>query len=459
MNLFGLEITWRGKAAVPPLTAASLSPIAGGRGWFPIVREPYTGAWQCNQELAVADVLAYGPVYACVTLIAESISKLALRLMRQEASGIWTETSNPAFTPVLRKPNRYQTRIKFVEDWIRSKLIWGNTYVLKERDARGVVTALYVLNPQRVRPLVASDGAVYYSLDQDALAEIDTSKIVPASEIIHDTMVCLYHPLCGVSPIYACGATAATGLAMQQTSTALFANGSQPPGILLVPGAISSEQVEAANAAWKSRAAGEIAVLPNGMKYEPLALNAVDAELVKQLQWTGEDVARCFHVPAYLINIGAAPYGNYTGIVQMFYADALQPLIANFEAAYDEGLGLLTPINGTQYGVEFDVDDLLWMDHEMRAKVAGDAIQHGALSPNEARADYFAKPPVRGGETPYLQEQNWPLQLLANRELPTRPPTAPAPITPAPPPPPPATKDLEPAALKAALEAALGLAA
>lgn len=459
MELFGLSITRTKALAGPPL-----QPIAGrgGGGWWPVVREPFTGAWQQNQELRVPDVLAYGPVFACVTLIAQSIAKLALRLMQQEA-GIWSETSNPAFSPVLRKPNRYQTRIKFVEQWITSKLIWGNTYVLKERDNRGVVTALYVLNPQRVQPLVAPDGSVYYALDVDPLAEMPLERTVPASEIIHDTMVCLYHPLCGVSPIYACGMAALQGLAIEKSSATFFQNGAQPAGVILVPGSINQEQATALLTQWMARAPGNPAILTAGMKYDPLAMNAVDAELIKQLQWTGEDVARCYHVPAFMIQIGSTPpYGNYGPLVQAFYSDALHPLIANFEVLYDEGLGLLTPINGTQYGVEFDVDDLLWMDHEMRAKVAGDAIQHGALSPNEARADYFGKAPVKGGETPYLQEQNWPLALLAARELPMRPPTAPAPLPPAPPTPPPAPpapKELDPAALRAALETALGLAA
>lgn len=40
----------------------------------------------------------------------------------------------------------------------------GNTYVLKARDARGVVNALYVLDPCRVEPLISESGAVYYRL-------------------------------------------------------------------------------------------------------------------------------------------------------------------------------------------------------------------------------------------------------------------------------------------------------
>ena len=79
---------------------------------------------------------------------------------------------------------------------------------------------------------------------------------------------------------------------------------------------------------------------------------------------------------------------------------------------------------------EFDVDDLIWLDETMKTESSQKAISSGGLSPNEARKKYYGFGPVEGGETPYLQEQNWPLALLAARELPTRPPTAPAEMVP-----------------------------
>ena len=134
-----------------------------------------------------------------MTLIASDIGKLRLRLVQQDGDGIWNETENPAYSPVLRKPNRYQTRINFIENWMMSKLIHGNAYVLKARDDRNVVTALYVLDPNRTRVLVADDGSVFYELNRDNLTgQTEQTIIVPASEIIHDEMTPLYHPLSGV---------------------------------------------------------------------------------------------------------------------------------------------------------------------------------------------------------------------------------------------------------------------
>ena len=154
MTVFGFTITRQKQ-----IPAVLSSPEARG-GWWPVVREGFSGAWQRGIELRPENVLTFYAVYACVTLIASDIAKLRLTLQQQDADGIWQETESPAFSPVLLKPNRYQTRIKFIEQWMTSKLIHGNTYVLKQRDLRRVVRALYVLDAQRVRALVAPDVIV-----------------------------------------------------------------------------------------------------------------------------------------------------------------------------------------------------------------------------------------------------------------------------------------------------------
>ena len=155
----------------------TLARAGGTGGWLPMtVREPYQGAWQQNVELSVDTALSNPTVFRCVSLIAGDISKTPLRLVALDDDGIWTETSSPAFSPVLRKPNRYQTIGQFLEQWMFSKLLYGNTYVLKERDDRGVVVALYVLDPKGVTPLVAPDGSVFYQLKKAELAGLTEGR-------------------------------------------------------------------------------------------------------------------------------------------------------------------------------------------------------------------------------------------------------------------------------------------
>ena len=37
------------------------------------------------------------------------------------------------------------------------------------------------------------------------------------------------------------------------------------------------------------------------------------------------------------------------------------------------------------------------------------------MTPNEVRFRYYELGPVKGGETPFMQQQDWPLALLADR--------------------------------------------
>lgn len=431
MKMFGLSIT-RQKAAVGPMTPADWG--LSRSGWWPIIRESFTGAWQRNIEISTESVLSFAAVYACVTLIAADIAKVRIKLVRQGDDDIWTEASQSPFSPVLKKPNRYQTRIKFVEQWVTSKLIWGNTYVLKERDKRGVVTSLYILDPQRVKVLVAPDGSVWYELQQDYLSGVpEAAATVPASEIIHDVMVALYHPLCGVSPISACGLAAVQGLRVQNHSTIFFQNGANPGGVLTAPGTIGPETAKRLEETWNQNYGGEnagrIAVLGDGLKYERMAMTAVDAQLIDQLKWTAENVCTAFHVPPYMIGVGTTPtYNNIEALNQQYYAQCLQTHIESIELLLDEGLGLdqQAPLMGT----EFDLDALLRMDTATRVKAGADAIGSGGMSPNEARARFFDLPPAVGGESPMIQQQNFSLAALAKRDAKADPFSASAPATP-----------------------------
>jgi HK97 family phage portal protein len=432
LSIFGYHVIAT-KAAPPPLR-----PLDGGRGWFPIVREPSTGAWQRNEEIQSASALSYFAVFACVTLIAADVAKLALRLMRRDDEGVWTETTNPAYSPVLRKPNRYQTTQKFVEQWITSKLVHGNTYALKERDDRGVVRALYVLDAQKVCPLVAPDGAVYYELRSHDLAGVvgaDAPIVVPASEIIHDRMIALFHPLIGVTPLYACGLSALQGLTIQTTSNKFFAGGAQPGGILTAPKEVDDDTIKRLKDYWQANftgdKVGQIAVVGDGLKYEPMTVNAADAQLIEQLRWTAETICACYHVPAFMIGVGPPPpFSSVEPMQQQYYSQCIQSLVVSCENALDDGLG----IAGTDFGTEFDIDDLIYMDTSTRTKAASEAIGAGAVSPNEARRKYFGLGSVKGGDTPYMQQQNYSLAALDERDR-NSPFAAAAPAPAAPPPP------------------------
>jgi HK97 family phage portal protein len=415
--------------AVTPATTGGLPlgvgmepglPSRGGGGWLRVF-ESFPGAWQQNIVLDRETILTYFAVYACVTLVASDISKLGVKLVAQDANGIWNETTNPAYSPVLRKPNSYQNRIQFWESWMLSKLTRGNAYILKIRDNRNVVVGLMVLNPDLTHPLVASDGSVFYQLSGSRLNQIEDAVVAPAREIIHDRFNCLYHPLIGTSPVWAAAYSAAQGMAIQKQSAKFFANASQPGGVLTAPGAISDATALRLKDAWEHNFSGEnsgrVAVLGDGLKYERMSLTAVEGQLIEQLKWTADVICSVFHVPPYKIGIGAMPtYNNIQSLNVEYYSQCLQSLIEAAELCLDEGLEMAT---GT--GTMFDVDNLLRMDTVTQMVTLKDGVAGAILAPNEARRK-LDLPPVKGGDSPLAQQQNYSLEALAARDAAGPPP-------------------------------------
>lgn len=404
MKIFGLTIQ---------RSAMNATPVRS-RSFFGAVLEGFTGAWQKNMKVdPPQNLLAFSAVFACVNRIAADIGKLGISL-KTYSNEIGTKNEKSPYLAVLKKPNHYQNRIKFIEQWVSSKLLYGNTYVLKERDRSGIVVKMHILDPQLVMPLMADDGSVFYSLNQDKLIGLEAPQTLPASEIIHDRHICLFHPLVGISPIYACGVSATMGNIIQRNSAEFFAGNSKPSGLLIAPGNISPEEAKRMQENWNKarQSGGGIQVMANGLKYEPMTINAGDSQLIEQLKWTVEDVARAFNVPLFKINAGPAPtYNNIEALNQAYYSDCLQTLMETIELCLDEGLELPEGMS-----VDFDLSGLLRMDTTARYEAHSKAIGAGWMSPNEARQAENL-PPVKGGDTPYLQQQNWSLAQLDKRNI------------------------------------------
>jgi HK97 family phage portal protein len=411
MRIFGYEIT-RTKAA-PPV------PVYENRGWYRIF-ESFTGAWQQNVTVDLVSVLSNPVVFACTTRIASDAASMPMYL-EQKSGNIWEEVENPAYSPFLRRPNNFQTHVQFKEAWFLSKLFRGNTYMLKERDARGVVVAGYILHPERVKPMIADDGSVFYNLHADNMAggELPNDVMVPASEIIHDRYNCLYHPLVGLSPLYAAGVAAMQGLAIQDSSANFFANKAIPAGVLTADGAITQETADRLKETWQSgytgANAGKVAVLGDGLKFEKLTQTAVESEVIKQLGWTAEAICAAYHMPPFIAGFGPLPANSTVeSVTSLYYSLCLKDYVSQFEACMNEGLGLVGP-EASGKRVQLDEEFLLRMDRTAKYKAIGEGIRGGFLTPNEGRA-MDNRPKINGGDTVYLQEQDHALEALAKRD-------------------------------------------
>jgi HK97 family phage portal protein len=400
-------------------TTGTLNSVGGSwQNVWRVISEPFTGAWQRNITETPATLITYPTLYACIYRISSDIGKLPFRL-RENTRGIWRDTENAAYSPVLRKPNGFQTQGQFREYWILTKLVAGNAYVLKRRDARGVVAELYVLDPSKVMPMVSDSGAVYYQLMTDPLNTLpdgypSEQLIVPASEIIHDRCMTLWNPLVGVPPLAAAHWPALKNMKIMRSATEFFGNNAQPGGLLTAPAGMSEEDAKAVQDYWNQNFqganSGRVAIIGADMKFTPFAMKSIDAQMVEQMRYSDEQICQPFGIPPFKIGIGTIPSGlGVDGLNQLYYSDALQPHIEHMENLLDEGLRIVAPL-----GVELDLAPLLRMDEGKRADVETKLVGGKIKTPDEGRAS-FNLAPTGGGNTLWGQNQDYPLGMLADR--------------------------------------------
>lgn len=411
--------------------APTLSPADGGRGWFRLfANESYPGAFQQDVRVDLTTVQANHAVFSCQTRIASDIKKLWIKIVEQGEDGIWRERRNSPYRTVLRRPNGYQNRIQFIESWVLSKLRTGNTYTLKVRNNAGMVSGMHILDPDRCTVLVSESGDVFYQLDADNLSGISQQVFVPAREMMHDRFNCLFHPLVGLSPVFAAGHAAMQSNAIERANTLLFQNGARPGGVLRTEKKISDETAKTLKETWETNFtganSGKTGVLGEGLKYEPFTIKATDAQVIDQLKWTAEVICSVYHVPGFMVGIGAAPSSdNVEALTTLYYSTCVQSHIEDIELCLDEGLGFREGA-----GVEFDISGLIRMDST--AQVDAVEKKKGKLTLDEQRRElgYAALP--EGGGTVYLQQQDHSLgaiaardaQLIAEANVPPPPPAS-----------------------------------
>lgn len=390
----------------------SLSSVNSGGMWKSIFG--FHANFQADVQYSNEDLAAHPAVFSCVSLISQDIGKMGVMLKKKQGN-ILIDVPIPKELSILKKPNHYQNWQQFLEFWMVCRKLRGNVYAFKVRDVFGFVVRLVLLNPDQTKPLISDDGQVFYQLGLDTLNGTD-SVIVPASEIIHDRENCLFHPLVGIPAITAYGLASGLGLNILKNSKTMFGNMSRPSGILTAPGAITPDKAKAIGEAWNANYTGQnigkTAVLGDDLKYQPITMSASDTQTIEQLKMSNEIICSVLHVPAFKVGYGTIPSGQKVGdLNEIYFSDCLQSPVEAIENLIDDAFGL------KEQGLEvfLNVDALIRMDKETQMNIQERGVKSAIFTPNEARQAFNLKP-IDGGDTVYMQQQNFSLEALSKRD-------------------------------------------
>ena len=344
-------------------------------------------------------------VYSCVRILAEAVAGLPLHLYKYNASGGKEKAlSHPLYFVLHDEPNPEMSSFVFRETLMTHLLLWGNAYAQIIRNGKGEVIALYPLMPNRMSVDRDSSGALYYTYtrySEEAPTMNGMTVTLRPSEVLHIPGLG-FDGLVGYSPIAMAKNAIGMAIACEEYGAKFFANGAAPGGVLEHPGTIKDPQKvrDSWNAAYQgSSNSHRVAVLEEGMKYQPIGISPEQAQFLETRKFQINEIARIFRVPPHMV--GDLEKSSFSNIEQQsleFVKYTLDPWVIRWEQAISRAL--LRPDEKKLYFAKFNVDGLLRGDYVSRMNGYATARQNGWMSANDIREleNLDRIPPELGGD-------------------------------------------------------------
>ena len=352
-----------------------------------------------NVSLSRDKAMKLSTVNRCVEVRSCTIAALPVYLMDE---GTKERLTDHRLAKVLwGRPNEAMTRFDY-ERLMQCNLdLKGNAYAWIDRDPRtGYPVELIPLVPDHVTPYVGLDSSLTYVWTNPRTGEM--FRLDPA-DVIHLKGYST-DGIDGISILRRAALTVQTGLSAQQYQNALFRNGGRPSGVLTTESDIggtvtvakedgATEEIskkELIRREWDKIHSGpgnafRVAVMDNGLKYQPLSVSNSDAQFVESEEVRVADVARFFSVPLHLLYAGKESYASNEQNSIEFVRYTLQPLIVAWEQEYSWKL-LLPGEREKGLRIRRELKGLLRGDTAAQAAWYREMVQIGVYSVNDVRA-------------------------------------------------------------------------
>lgn len=316
------------------------------------------------------DALSLAAVYRSVSIISTAMKQLGIHAYREEVK----VTPTPLW---IRQPDAKVTRETWMEHTINSLALAGNAYWLIDRNPRGETVNLEVLNPFNV--IIQTDdygnvSSYFYN---------GTTTYAP-ERIQHLALMRVPGNVYGLGPIQAAQKELLNAVDTRDYASAWFTDSGVPNGILKSDQMLSPDQASAAKDAWNATAGAKfgVAVLGNGISYQPMYLNPRDAQFIESQAWNVQQIGRLFGIPANMllasVDGNSMTYSNMEQEQMAFVRYTLSQYIVEIESA-------LTYLSTRGTEVKVNVDSLLRSDTLTRYQAHQIALAAGWMTIDEVR--------------------------------------------------------------------------
>lgn len=343
--------------------------------------------------------LTHCPLWQGVNIIAGDIGQVPIRLVRNE----FNEQKQHAAWNLLRvRPNDLQSPSVFKETLMQWALIWGNFVGWIVRRGSTPVDII-PLRPDCLRyELVSFDeGQIkiihYISPTSGKEFSFLDDEVIHVQGLTGDGVW-------GYSLFEIAKNTIGHGLALEKHGNLIFSNGAQPSGVLEHPMKLSDEARAKLRADWHSvhggpDNAGKIAILWEGMKFNPISMTNLESEWLEARKFSKVDAACLLNLPAYKLNSQdhMAAEANLEEQNETYKQMTLTRWSSRMNEEFKRKLLTDKEWKSDEYQFIFDWDAFLRADIDTLTTVADRCVKAQIMNPNEARRT-IGLPPYPGGD-------------------------------------------------------------
>lgn len=341
-------------------------------------------------------------VFRSVSLISGTTSTMPWHLKRRVDAKTRVDAEDHSLWQVLmRRPNRYQMPMHFRRMMEMQKLLHGAGYALIVRSLFGSkqVTELIPFHPGTIVPKQKPDLSIEYHYT--SLKGVQ--RIFQQNEIFV-LMGMTFDGFTGVSPITYARESIGAALSMERHGNNVFKNGAQTGGVLSHPGTLGQEgqdNLRHSLAQYKGggQKAGEDLILEEGMKWEPRAMSASDAQWIEARKFSRSDIGMFYGVPPHMYGDTEKSPGFGNGLEQQtqgFVTFTLEEHLSTWEQSVM--FHLLDPEKDKDVYLRYNRSALVRGDLKSRWEANIKQLQFGVYSPNEIRAREDDDPREGGDE-------------------------------------------------------------
>ena len=344
-------------------------------------------------------------VYRAVNLISSSAAVLSLQYKRKNRAKDYfvldeTEGGRQLNYLLTVQPNKRMNAYTMRKYLVAQLLLQGNAFIYPVRSSMGKVLELILCAP----------GSVTYDVYTNTYAIADTingvyESGIDAEEILHFKNMCNDGGYWGMSTIGYAAQTLSIAATADAETLKRFGTGGRFKAILQNNqtvkgiGEYQDEEMQGLGDELQEslNRGDDILVMKGDGQLTPISMSSADMQFLESRKFTIREIARFFNVPpSKLMDDSNANYKSVEVSQIAFYAEALQPIVAEIEREFTAKF--LNERTFLDYKFVHDLTSLYALDLDSRAKWDKARLENGQATVNDLRRESDKEPVEKGDE-------------------------------------------------------------